>query len=498
MSGTSWISVDILSAFFVYWAIVEYLKRSGKLEKWNVSAFGPILLVRTTKGLNLLERISKPKRFWRTIATLGIPSVFVGMGFMLFLLLTMDYVMLTHPPKPSAITNPRNALLIPGINQFIPLAWGLIGLVVTIVVHEFSHAILCRVEGVRVKSMGVVLALIPIGGFAEPDEEELLDEKKIRKAQRIRIFSAGVISNFIVATVAFAIFFSLLSYLQPHVVVVQSHVPGVKNGSVVYEINGMKVYDEDDVAKALGMGKYVNISVDREKLILKKVAGVYVVGTLEGYPAENAGIRKGDAIVAVNGTPTPNLKVFMKIMESTKPNETITVTIYNGSTLRNVTMTLKKRNGHGFMGVLIGGDYLSGLVLGYSEAVLKEIKSIPSKLTDPRGWIFVVAMPFIFQGFSNNVFKYFSPTGFWKDYENLLFYLLNMFYWIGWIDFYVGLFNCLPAIPLDGGRIFQEVLTSLLKGERGREFSLLVVKLLAFIVFFSIIMSILIPNIRFI
>ena len=496
MSGTSSVSIEAISAFFVYWIVVEYLKRSGKLKKWNISAFGPILLVRTTRGLRLLERISKPKRFWRLVATLGIPSVFVGMAFMLFLILTMDYVMLTNPPKPSAITNPRNALLIPGINQFIPLIWGLIGLTVTIIVHEFSHAVLCRVEGVRVKSMGLVLALIPIGGFAEPDERELMDERKVGRAQRIRIFSAGVISNFIVATLAFAVFFSLLGYLQPHVVVVQSHVPGIKNGSVIYEINGVKVYNEDDVARVLKGGDSVRLKVDDSVVVLKKVAGVYIVGTIEGYPAEKAGIKGGDVIVAVNGTPTPNLKTFMKVMETTVPNETVVVTVYNGSSFRNVTMTLKGRNGHGFMGVRIGGDYLSGLVLGYSEIVLKEIRSIPSKLTDPKGWIFVIAMPFIFQGFSENMFKYFSPTGFWKDYGNVLFYLLNTFYWIGWIDFYVGLFNCLPAVPLDGGRVFQEVLASVFRGERGRALSALIVKILAFVVFFSIVMSILIPNVR--
>jgi membrane-associated protease RseP (regulator of RpoE activity) len=32
---------------------------------------------------------------------------------------------------------------------------------------------------------------------------------------------------------------------------------------------------------------------------------------------------------------------------------------------------------------------------------------------------------------------------------------------VGWINFYVGLFNCLPAVPLDGGHIFRELFKSL-------------------------------------
>ena len=136
--------------FTIYWISVEILKKKGILEKKKITAIGPILMIRTTRGLTLLEKLSKPKKIWRIIATLGIPTVFLGMAFMFSLALVMDYIMLTTPPKPSPATSPRNALLIPGINEFIPLVWGLIGLIVTLVVHELSHAILCRVEGVRV------------------------------------------------------------------------------------------------------------------------------------------------------------------------------------------------------------------------------------------------------------------------------------------------------------------------------------------------------------
>ncbi len=488
--------------FITYWAVVEILKRKGDLKSRNITAIGPILMIRTTKGLKFLEKISKPKKFWRVIATLGVPAVFAGMAFMFSLILIMDYIMVTSPPKPSPATNPRNALLIPGINQFIPLIWGLIGLIVTLIVHEFSHAILCRVEGVKVKALGVLLALIPIGGFAEPDESELMDEKKLKRIQRIRIFSAGVISNFIVALIAFSTFFYFLGFLQPHVVVVDSKVEGIKNGSVILSINGIRVYDEDDVQRALKIDDVVDIRIRQGSEVktvkLRKIAGVYVVGILEGYPAENAGIKKGDVIMTVNGIETLTLKDFMRIMKSTRPNETVTVSIYDGKSIRtiNVTLTRSPHGDYGFMGVLIGGDYLSGIVLGYSGRLLTNLKSIPTQLLNFKGWLYVIAMPFMFQGFSEDLLNYFTPTGFWRDLGSMIFYLLNILYWIGWINFYVGLFNCLPAIPLDGGRVFQESLMSIFRGEKGKEISALIVRTLAITVFLSIALSIIIPNVQ--
>ena len=498
--GLSELEILGIILFVAYWIAVEVLKKGGTLQRKNITAIGPILMIRTTKGLEFLEKISKPKRFWRAIATLGIPAVFVGMAFMFSLILIMDYIMITSPPKPSPATNPRNALLIPGINQFIPLVWGLIGLIVTLIVHEFSHAILCRVEGVKVKSLGVLLALVPIGGFAEPDEKELMDEKKLRRIQRIRIYSAGVISNFIVAFIAFFAFFYLLGFLQPHVVVMESKVEGVKNGSVILSINGIKVSSEDDVRRALEMhGKYVIIEFENgKKLKLDKIAGVYIVGVIDGYPAKKAGIKKGMVIVAVNGVKTPTLKEFIEVMRSTKPNETVAVSIYDGKSIKTINLRLAKspRGDYGFMGVLIGGDYVSGFVLGYSNRLLTSLKSISHQLVNIRGWLYVIAMPFMFQGFSGKLLDYFTPTGFWKDFGNAIFYLLNTLYWIGWINFYVGLFNCLPAIPLDGGRILQESLMSVFKGEKGKEVSALIVKTLAITVFLSIALSIVIPNLQ--
>ncbi len=498
-----------LVIFFVYWGVVEYLKASGKLEKYSLSSFGPILLVRTSKGLKFLDKVSRFKTFWRIYANLGIPAVFAGMIFMFTLVLAMDYVILTAPPQPSELTHPRSALLIPGVNPYIPLVWGLIGLAVTLIVHEFSHAILCRVEGVKVRALGVVLALVPVGGFAEPDEKQLLGkDSNLRAIQRIRIFSAGVVSNFFVAAIAFSLFFYLLSFLSPVVTVVdvEENSPAfglVEKGSVITSINGISIQGQEDVEKALKGSDRVLIQFkDGKSVELPKIAGIKIGDTISGYPAEAAGLKKGMVIVSVNGIETPTLTSFQKVMRSTKPGETIVLKVFSGGEFEEIKVTLAKapEGEYGFLGIMIEPrpDYLSGLRLGYSKQMLETLQSIPSSLTSPVGWLTIMSMPFLFfPGFGGEMLNYFTPTGFWSQFGNLLFYVLNAIYWIAWLNFYVGLFNCLPAVPLDGGRVFKEALSSILSrrfGDRGEAISEFTVKFLAIAIFSSIAISIIIPN----
>ncbi|HIP24991.1 MAG TPA: PDZ domain-containing protein [Archaeoglobus profundus] len=489
--------ITIVGIVILYWVSIEILKKRGILEKRNITAIGPILMIRSVRVLNLLDRFSRPKKFWKITSTLGILVTFIGMFFMLSLIILMDIVLLTSPPKPSALTHPRNILLIPGINEFIPLVWGIIGLIVTLVVHEFSHAVICRVENVRVKSLGVLFALIPIGGFAEPNEEDI---KKVSVMQRLRIYSAGIMSNFIVALIAFLMFIHLLGYLTPHIVVVKSNI--VENGSVIVSVNGVKVHNQEELDKVLKLAnekvvieiRYKNGTI--EKLELNKIAGVYVTGIWKGYPAEEAGLRKGMVIVKVNNVETPTLKSFIEVMKSTKPNQTIKVYAYDGEKIRifNVTLVRAPSNGHGFMGVYIGGDYLSGMILGYSDQILISLQSLPSNLMHVNGWLSLIAMPLLFRGFGKEITNYFTPTDFWKNYGELLFYILNTLYWIGWFNFYIGLFNCLPAIPLDGGRMLRDLLSFLFS----ETVSATIVKLLTTIILLSIIMSVLIPNLKLI
>ncbi len=475
-----------LTVFIGYWIVVDYLNRKGWLEKRNITTYGPILMIRTEKGLNLLKKIASRRKLWILLGNIGIPAVFAGMIFMFLLILFMDYTMLTSPPPPSDITSPRNALLIPGVNQYIPLIWGLIGLIVTLIVHEFSHAISALAENIRVKSLGVLFALVPIGGFAEPDEEKLMKESD--RSTRLRVFSSGVISNFITAAIAFSVFFYLLGFVSPSIAIIKSENPDLRVGDVVVEINGYPVKTVDDISRAVGNGKEIILTLkDGRKVELRGITGVKVVGVLDGFPAKEAGIQGGWIITSVNGEKINTLNDFLKIMKGKKAGDTVEIEIYDGNSFRKMDLKLKESGGRALMGVQVE-EYFAGIAFSYYYAnnILTTLKSIPSMLLNPAGWLFIISMPIIFfNSFSPPITEFFtSELGYW------VFYALNVLYWIGWINFYVGLFNCLPALPLDGGRVFYDVMEKF-GGKRSAEIA---TKVFSFVIFGSIILSIVIPN----
>ena len=56
---------------------------------------------------------------------------------------------------------------------------------------------------IKLKSLGVLLCIVPIGAFVEPDEKQM---EKISRRDRSRIFAAGLTTNIIFAIICAAIF----------------------------------------------------------------------------------------------------------------------------------------------------------------------------------------------------------------------------------------------------------------------------------------------------
>ncbi len=476
----------ILAIFAIYWASVEYLKKKRYLEKAKITAYGPILMIRTFRLNKFIERLAKFRKFWRIFADVGLILIFVGMVFMFFVIVFVDYVMLTSPPQPSEFTSLRAALLLPGINPFIPLVWGLIGLIVTLIVHEFSHAILCRVENVKVKSIGLLLALVPIGGFAEPDEDEL---KAAPRKTKIRVFGSGIVANFFVAFLAFAAFFSILPLLNPTLTVVDDD--GRIVGKIT-EINGIRVNSIEEM-KRFGEEKLVlkvNFDGDSKNLEVRNIWGVKIINLIRDsdkiYPAEEAGLKKGDLIIYFDGQRTENFNDFKAAISQKNPGDIVEVTVLRDGEILNFTVQLAELNGRAFMGVVFYTGYsLGGINIYDSGEILRSLNSVSELVKNPVNWFLLVAMPFSFQGFAGEYLKLFEAP----DY---VFYLLNLFYWVAWINFYVGLFNSLPAVPLDGGRVLDEILRIFIKEKSASK----IVSALSAFVFASIVLAIAVPNLN--
>ena len=110
----------ILSAYFL---IVMFLHKKGILEKYNISLYGPALLLRTTKGRNFLKKIADRKRFWKAFGSFGIVFCFVMMILMVLVLALQAWTVLGFTPEQKeALPGIEFGLVLPGINP-IPVSY---------------------------------------------------------------------------------------------------------------------------------------------------------------------------------------------------------------------------------------------------------------------------------------------------------------------------------------------------------------------------------------
>ncbi len=524
----------------LYSILLLPLKDSEKWKSRGISVgclFGIPLAVffRTTRGLNLLDRLARPKSFWRFVASAGIPMVVLSMTYFLMLVLAMTYYMIQEPPLPSSYNAPRNILLIPGLNEYIPFVWGWIALFVTMVVHEFAHGILSRVEGVRVKSMGIVAVFFaPIAAFVEPDEEDLFGSKdmpaKVSKGARIRILSAGVISNFIVAAVAMALFFGpVIGAISPldRLIVVDvqngsgAEKAGYESGMVLLDVNGNKVSSLEQFYGDLGHSTTsMKVLYDGREEILpisgELARGIMVASIFKGSPAQSAGLPARSIITRIDGIEIVNLEGSRKQMNATRPGQIIAITTGLGNTY-HVNLTAKgaasadptaSEDRGGFIGIGISGNVVSSGGALFQEApasqFLQVLKAIPR--SGMQGFTYMLSLPFAgipgftqkgFPGFSGWLTAVFEPSGWAEPLGSKFFWIANLLLWVGWINLYAGLFNCLPAVPLDGGHIFRDLVQSgferIVKPQDAERFTKTTVAILTWLVLTSLLITLIAP-----
>jgi serine protease Do len=80
-----------------------------------------------------------------------------------------------------------------------------------------------------------------------------------------------------------------------------------------------------------------------EQLGLKQPRGVAVMSVVEGSPADDAGIRRGDVIVAWNGEPVEDHLFLSRAVAGMKPGTQATATIMRGERKREVTLEIGER-----------------------------------------------------------------------------------------------------------------------------------------------------------
>jgi membrane-associated protease RseP (regulator of RpoE activity) len=419
-------SILIFCAIIILYAVIVFiLHKKGILKKYNISFYGPALMWRTERGIQFLKNRAKHVRFWKNYGNFSLVFCFITMVLMTALMIMTAWLVFGFTPaQRNALPGPEVALVLPGINPILPLdylGYILVGLIIAIVVHEFSHGILALVDKIKVKSLGILYLIVPIGAFCEPDDEEV---KKANLLPRMRIYAAGPTANFVVVLLSILLFSAVfMSAVQP-----------ASEGAIVFTV------DTDS-------------------------------------PAEHLGLQSGAIITSINGTPISNGSDYFVAWNKTKANQTISITfLFNGViTTKQVTLLDKyteyaKRSTVYVNNVSYKGKGYLGVQSLLRDSVFKEYLTIlKNPFSDfPRGMLSFYSLPLLgyFAGYNPIASPFIAsyhitgPLGLLPP--SLFWIIVNTIYWVFWLNLAVSLFNVLPMVPLDGGFLFNDGIRGLI------------------------------------
>lgn len=290
-------------------------------------------------------------------------------------------------------------LLIPGLNPYLPITYGWIALVVTIIIHEAGHGIVARVYNIKVESTGIVLLLgIPIGAFVNIERDEL---NKVTLKRKSAVLTAGPLNNMILAGASLLALFFIVSTLTP-----------------------------------------LPPNPDSPQF------GVMVVSVTPGSLAESAGLTQGSVIQYVAGDEVRALEDLGEILRANL-GQTVDVTWLeqNGETVtRQVTLPPSIGVGAPILGVGVTS------VSPDPQLVLDRYKAAFS--TNPLALLLPPTMQQGAVPYSDLMAERYTSSVLGPAFAPIA----NLLFWLWFINFNVGIFNALPIGPLDGGQLYGSVI----------------------------------------
>ena len=428
----AWGSVEadwkvVVVLILAWYILLRIWEKNGTLDRWDASrVFGVVLMVRSNRGLKTLDKIAKPRRFWRMYGEVALWVCLFSMFFVAIGMLLAFITSVLNPPT-AAPPTASELVAIPGLNPMIPLGWGAMAFIIALVIHEFGHGLLARAHGMRIRAFGLLqLGPLPLGAFAEPQYQEL---HKAPRKERMRMFAAGPATNLFAAFVCLMLLGGLAanftsSNMNPH-----------------------------------------------------------VQGIVKDSGADQAGLQPWDTILRIDDVEISGIEGFQTVMAGYSANETILVDVLheNGDEETIEILLTDKYQYYIELGWneeileaqnIEEGDAFVGVV-GISEGT----QGI-DRLAGPLGPRFdggfgvrilytpfhilnMMIVPFELQGVSMHPMEegMLSPSdNFLGDTLGIsgLLFMVNFFFWLMWVNILLGFTNLIPMVPFDGGHLFKD------------------------------------------
>jgi membrane-associated protease RseP (regulator of RpoE activity) len=389
-----WILVILF--FIVAYAFIAFYIHQKKLWKDHIVFYGPILAIRSRR-VGFFDRFAGFHRSLRVYGTIGAVIVILVSAAMVVMLFYSLYLNLVTRQEPTAVNDIRNLFAIPGVNQFIPFTVAVwFAFVLTLAVHEFGHAFLARVENLKVRFIGILWCIIPVGAFVEPDEAEF---EKLQGLPKIRMLGAGITNNIVAGLTCFFLLILFLNLVVP--------------------------------------------------LPTPLINSVY-----KDYPAARAGIVPDSVITSINGVSVTTQTDVATILNTTRPGDSVVIVTEKDGIKSSHTLALSSwpqnmsPKQSGFMGVTYYDASGIKQIFGVFASPLGFLAmlAIPIYIIlDPVGW----GQFLILVNDSADAIAWSVPfPGYW--------FVIQLLFWCAWFNLMVGLCNALPIVPFDGGYIFKE------------------------------------------
>lgn len=360
----------------------------------------PLILIHTPFGLDFFDRVAKwpGAKAWAEFNTYLMPLI---TALALFLIIGSLAILIGNAQARENIgtLSPTANLLIPGLNPYLPITYGWIALIVTIVIHEAGHGIIARIYNVRVDSTGLVLLLgLPIGAFVNIERDEL---NKVTLKKKSSILTAGPLNNMILAGVSLAALYFIITTLTP--------------------------LPPDPNSPQFGMAV---VSVSPDSL------------------AESIGMTQGSVIQSVAGQETREIEELGNQLRGNLGN-TVEVTWIDSDyqrISRQVTLPDEVPLNQGVLGVQV-----AQFVPEMNVAVLEYYKG--AFTANP----IAILLPPTMQPGAVPYSDLMAPT-YQSSLGPMWVVAANMLFWLWFVNFNVGIFNALPIGPLDGGQMYGSLI----------------------------------------